>query len=672
MNSTHSIELSGFLPDDTNLRRLRLLRLFLGITFVLGVLAVSDQRQFAEEIAVWAVSPGWRWAIRIGWMLVVSVGLLFASTWTRAKSVWQETISLDSEVTKKSGFLRWLVIFLLAFAFPILLLGPYGRFVLPFFTRLLIFWLFVSLGAWMAHSLRPSRNPLIVFAAVSLLFGLIYRISVFSADISTYPFSLGWSEASRYYYASLFLSEWIYGISVPPSVLHPTRYLIQAVPFLIPGASLLEHRLWQVIVWIVLTLLVGSVLARRLEFQVRWPLWLFALWAFLFLFQGPVWYHLLVMVILVLWGTRTKKPFITLGVVLLASLWAGISRVNWIPVPAMLAALIYFLERRKTGEGFLEYFAWPASWFVIGSAAGFASQWLYILISGNEAGRFGSSFDSPLLWYRLLPSGTYPLGVLPGIILALLPILLLVAHHFLIQGWKVEPLRLAAIVAIPTVLFAGGIVVSAKIGGGSNLHNLDAFLVALMILGAYTAADRWQMDGEHEGEPQSIPAILLMSVIWMPICFAIGLGKPLRSLDMQQANESLARIRSTVAPISAQGGDVLFISQRHLQTFGLIDDVELIPEYETVFLMEMAMSRNRTYLDQFHEDLNNHRFDLIVVDRLSTQIQEREHNFAEENNAWVEEVSQPILCNYEPVDSLRDPPLQLFVPLENQRPCNEE
>lgn len=662
MSAEAAIQVSGFLPASERARRMHLVRLFLGMTFVLGVLAVADQRQFADQIAVWAVSPNWRLAIRIGWVLVALLMVMLVTTWTPMKGIWQKAINAGLTITKRLGFLRWVIILILGVGYPLLLLGPYGRFVLPFFTRLLIFWLFTCLGAWMAHSIQPSRNPLFVFLGVSLLFGIIYRTAVFSADISTYPFSLGWSEVSRYYYASLFLSERVYGIPVPPSVLHPTRYMIQAVPFLIPGTSLLVHRLWQVVVWIVLTLLVGILLARRLELQTRWPFWLFAMWAFLFLFQGPVWYHLLAMVIVIIGGTRTEKPVFTLGVVLIASLWAGISRVNWIPVPAMLAALLFFLERKRSGSGFLGYFTWPAIWFVIGSGAGFASQWVYILVSGNEAGRFGSSFDSPLLWYRLLPSGTYPLGVLPGILLALLPILLLIAYRFFMQHWKVEALRLTAILAIPAVLFAGGLVVSVKIGGGSNLHNLDAFLAALMILGSYTAANKWQLDREPQAGKTPTPGLLFMSIIWMPICFAIGLGRPLRSFDIQQANRAMENITAIVESTAERGGTVLFISQRHLQTLGYVQGVELIPEYETVFLMEMAMSGNEEYLEQFRRDLKNRRFDLIVVDALSTQIQDRDEDFAEENNAWVTEVSFPILESYKVVATFEMPPTQILAP----------
>ena len=135
---------------------------------------------------------------------------------------------------------------------------------------------------------------------------------------------------------------------------------------------------------------------------------------------------------------------------------------------------------------------------------------------------------------------------------------------------------------------------------------------------------------------------------------------------MNQAQQSLARVQSIVSPVSSESGEVLFISQRHLLALDAIKGVDLIPEYETVFLMEMAMSRNRDFLDQFHKDLKNHRFDLIVVDHLSTQIQDRDHNFAEENNAWVEEVSYPILCHYVAVEILLDPPLQFFIPSDEQ------
>ena len=71
--------------------------------------------------------------------------------------------------------------------------------------------------------------------------------------------------------------------------------------------------------------------------------WLTAL-LFLFFFQGAVYYHLMVCVVLVLLGYKKDKPLRTLIFVLLASVWAGISRVNWMPVPGLLAVALYLLD----------------------------------------------------------------------------------------------------------------------------------------------------------------------------------------------------------------------------------------------------------------------------------------------------------------------------------------
>jgi hypothetical protein len=662
--------IQNLLPNAERDRRLFLIRLVLGVTFALGALAVIDQRQFADEIAVWAVSPNWRWALRIGGGVVGLVGLIFASTWTTFGNTLSKLSKKFADFTLKLSVVRIFIPVALSAVFPVLVLGSYGRFVLPFFTRLFIFWLLTITATWFVNNLRSSANPIIVSLAVALIFAVVYRIAVFSADVSTYPFSLGWSEASRYYYASLFFARRIYGFSIPPSVLHPTRYLMQSLAFLIPGSNLFFHRLWQVIIWVLLAASIGFVLENRLHLQDGLTRLLFIMWVFLFVFQGPVWYHLLIIVLLLIWGVRRTKPLATLVIVLMASAWAGISRVNWIPVPGMLAALLYLLERRKSDGKLLAFFAWPAIWFFAGTVMGFVSQWLYINLSGNAANQFGSSLSSPLLWYRLYPSATYPLGVLPGIVLASLPMVLIIALRLRENYEHLQPLKLLAILVILLALFGGGILVSVKIGGGSNLHNMDAYLIALMITGVYAVMARWQLHPSDDVGAAPLHGALVIFAIWVPVCFAIGLGKPLRSYDMERAQRALDQVKSIVEPVADGGGEVLLISQRHLITFGNLRTVDVIPEYETVFLMEMAMSRNRDYLDQFQAELKAHEFDMIVVDQLSTQIQGRDHNFAEENNAWVEEVSRPILCHYVLSNRLSTPPLEFYVPRDGENPCD--
>ena len=662
--------IGNVLPHDPHRKQYFLLRLFLGITFILGILALFDQRQYADEIAVWAVSPSWRWSLRVGGLLVAAVGVLLLSTWTSLQTQWLALLTRAGRLTARLGALSLVLTMAIAVSLPVLVLSQYGRFVLPFFTRLLIFWILVSIGTWLTHRYHTGDHLFFGFAATALIYGAAHRLVVFRTDLSAYPFSLGWSEASRYYFASLFLSERIYGIFIPPSILHPTRYLMQSLPFLIPGAGIIVHRIWQVLIWVILSALVGKLLANRLSLKDPWVQVVFSLWTFLFLFQGPVYYHLLVMVLIILWGTRTTRPWWTLAMVSIASIWAGISRVNWIPVPGILAALLYFLEQIKGKKSFLRYLQWPMIWFSVGSALGLASQFLYIAVSRIDPTISGSSFTSQLLWYRLLPSATYALGVLPAIVFASLPLLLLITYHLRHESYKINKLRILGLISILVVLFLGGILVSVKIGGGSNLHNMDAFLVALLIAGVYTATGRWTPEFSDTAPKLAIHPLLLMSVIFMPLFFVLGTGRPLRVFETTQAQKSLVTIQSMVDPINAQDGDVLFITQRHLLTLGQISGVKLIPDYETVFLMEMAMSRNRTYLNQFHADLESHHFDLIVVDNLSTQIQGRDHNFSEENNAWVEEVSIPLLCHYDVIESLSLPPLQFLVPSEESRSCS--
>jgi hypothetical protein len=111
----------------------------------------------------------------------------------------------------------------------------------------------------------------------------------------------------------------------------------------------------------------------------------------------------------------------------------------------------------------------------------------------------------------------------------------------------------------------------------------------------------------------------------------------------------------------------LFINQRHLLTFDDVQKVPLVPSHELVFLMEMAMSNNTAYLDAFHDDISHQRFAMIVSEPLTTQRQGRSHGFGEENDAWVERVSEPILCYYAPTTTLDAVGVVLYTPLAH--PC---
>ncbi len=580
----------------------------------------------------------------------------------------------------------FIVLYVLSFAIlPFLVLSPAVGLPPSVALRLGLFCLLTLAGsvlfrqAWSQHGWAPA------LLVTSLGYAVAYKLAAFIPDVSTYPLSLGWSEASRYYYASLWLSRQVYGIAIPPSVLHPTRYLLQAIPFLIPGASLWLNRFWQVLLWVSTAALTSYLLVRRLGLSWRGkPLFLVLsmfLWGFLFLFQGPVYYHLLIMVIILLWGFDRRHFWRSLILVIIASLWAGISRVNWLPMPGLLAASLYLLEAPQADQGALRYLLPPAIWVIAGTAIGYASQQAYTLLSGNPVAWFGSSFTSDLLWYRLFPNPTYPLGILPSAILVSLPVAGLIILRMVDRWREYRLIRSLGLAAILGVLFAGGVLVSVKIGGGSNLHNLDAYLSMLLVIGSYIYFDRFQPDtlavqAEHAQETQSsviepvrrvVDQLLLAGALVIPLYFILSAGGQIPRRDFSAAQAAVQTIRSAAQQTAASGGEVLFITQRHLLTFDDISNVPLVPEGELVFLMEMAMSNNRVYLDAFDANISSQRYAMIVSDPLVIQYQGPHHSFGEENDAWVKNVSEPILCYYAPSISLDTVGVVLYTP--RQTPC---
>jgi hypothetical protein len=117
------------------------------------------------------------------------------------------------------------------------------------------------------------------------------------------------------------------------------------------------------------------------------------------------------------------------------------------------------------------------------------------------------------------------------------------------------------------------------------------------------------------------------------------------------------------------GGEVLFITERQLLTFHTLENVPLSPDYENIFLMEMAMANNRPYLNAFRNDLQRHRFALIVTGPVTIQYQGRSHQFGEENDAWTQRVSVPLLCYYASEVTLQEVNVQILAPRSKTGDC---
>ena len=652
--------------------RLILWRFIFALSGVLPFLAVAQILRDVNELGVdLSISSAWQTLIAgLGLMGLTSFFLL-TSTWSRYR---ERILSLAEFPERVMSARPWIGALLTAVGvtgFSVLFMLPFAQ---NFFgglgwLRFLILWLFSLIGMWGLKLVRQETPWFIALVTMILCQSTLHLLLVYWPRVTDYPFAMGWSETSRFYYPSLFLSEEVYGQQYPWPILHPTLHLLLAPPYLF-DAPLWVHRFWQVAIRYVLVAAVVPVLMRRLPIQGWVKRWLVGLWMFLFLFMGPVYFHLTIPVILVLLGFSPQNDRRTWIVVLLASVWCGWSRLNWYPLPGMIAAVLYLMEVPYHGNNIWRYLLKPALWFVISTLTAFAAQRIYIALSGiPDSGIFYTSLGSDLLWYRLLPSASYFLGILPGALLASLPVW--IALFIVIRSRKNDwhPVRLIFIFAALLVLFLGGLVVSLKIGGGANLHNMDAYFTMLLIVFAYLVSARYTPESGEAVQPVSLHWLLILALIAMPAWSYLQFNIALRTENAARTQSVLANLQRYVDRANEQGGEILFITQRHLISMHMLENVTLVPEYEREDLMEIAMANNIQHIQEFKEDMEDHRFALIVVDPLNYNILSRQRSFAEENNVWVTRIMKHILCNYREEAVFPADDIALYAPQEGQRQC---
>ncbi len=633
---------------------------YLGFGIIIGLAALYQTfvRISGMDVSLWHS----KWTILFLGYLATIVGSAFLFYGLQTGRISNFFGQLESIKFKAAW--RWLAFIpLIAIAFvpPFAKLDIFGKTLPGFFPLLWIFWWIcffqILLWKWSTDSSWAAS-----FASVVLIQAVAYQIYQNLHVITTDPFSIDYSETSRFYYASLLASQSVYGMKVPLSPWHATRYIMMAIPFLIHGLPLWAHRLWQVLLWLGITSLSSWLLVRRLHLGNKALALLVACWSFIYLLQGPVYYYLQVCVILILWGVEMKRPWRSLLAVLVASFWAGISGVNWYPVPAALAAAIYLLEQPLSESKNVARFLFkPVMWGVVGLASAFAGQAFYVFISGDtNTSLFRSSLTSSLLWNRLLPSPAFPLGILPGVILISLPLWLGIWFALRGQLNRLHPIRWILLCLILFVLFVGCLVVSVKIGGGADLHDMDSYEVLLQIIAAYFFANQVQPEA-GEAKWGRMPWPVLVLAVLIPFIFPLDYVSPWVTYNSHRAQADIKKLQAVVAPAAAKGGKVLFISERQLIAFDYIHGVPLVPDDEIVELMEIAMSNNQPALAKFYADLHQHRFALIVSRKLNTGIK-TDAAFSEENNAWNQAIAAPILCEYQPILSLQSNNLQVYAP----------
>ena len=138
--------------------------------------------------------------------------LIAARSWIEKLEFTPKNIS-----AKLFGFILVLFGFSLVWAVRLTFFGN----ILPQLTP--IFWVFLwaSLLQTLGLKLITGYKWHFLFALTVLVQGLIYQIYGHLTIVTDYPFSIGYSEAGRHYYASLFYAKSLYDITVAASVFAP-------------------------------------------------------------------------------------------------------------------------------------------------------------------------------------------------------------------------------------------------------------------------------------------------------------------------------------------------------------------------------------------------------------------------------------------------------------------
>lgn len=639
-------------------------RVILSVTSALFACAFWQVYQLARTKAWMFESVEWKLGRWVGAFALLTLIALMASTFAgRPRRYWQAVVDMQFNEKKWRRLATTLFVLLLP-AFTLFVKIPFGSGSRLFFVRLASFWVIsLAIGAAL-KGIGIGSGAAKRLICAWLLMGSLHLVLINLMRISNYPFATDWLEGNDIYYANLLINGGFFGPDRPYLALHPSARIIQGVPFLFAAAPpLWVFRLWETAMTLGWPAATALCIVRRI-----WPtpspkfFWT-GLWVFLFIFLGPVRHDVLISVVIILWGFDRRQFWRSALVVAVASAWAGISRVNWIPVPALIAVDLYAIQAPFDRQsGVWAYCREPLFWGLTGVASGTLAVVSYLRLGDGDPLAALTILRSPLLWHRLLPNPTFSVGILLGIVGVSAPLLLGIFFQLRRGGVAYPPVRALLVVVPPLILLLGGIVASLKIGGGSDLHNLDAYLILLLIASVSILFGRFTGEDKGRAEVPPIPVAVLILIGFLPVLFVVDKGGPLRFRDADASRRALDLLQQRVDEVAVSGGEVLFISQRHLVPLGLIHGVAPEEDYERKEISEMLYSEDWDYIAGLERDLSNKRFDLIIDKAHSQDLHGAQRAFGEEDDLWVEYVSVPLLRNYTQNSLLDEINLVMFMP----------
>lgn len=526
-----------------------------------------------------------------------------------------------------------------------------------------------------AYLLCAETGRLVTLESVTITVGWLVLTSAVTHSLLVVvsdPFGMYWSEGNRMYDYSLVFGQNLYNYTgrIPDPYNTPGRYGLWGVLYLWQGLPIWAHRLWNIVLLTLPSFVLAWALTRKLSsFILRNAsfLWITAF----FILLAPLHPPFMIVAIIVSLFVFHPSPYVRSASLVAASLYAGFSRWTWVFAPGAWGALTDLLLYYPKREG---------NWFkrllptvlmaVLGVVPGFLLNIKNFL--GYTSGE-ATTAQQPLLWYRLLPNLTLGPGIVLLILLMTGPLVALLLYKIISRQWKLDGFQSLALWGALIGFFGAGLVISTKIGGGGDLHNLDMYIGTLMIvtmLGLNQQAEAPDLKRWPSWTLALLCFLALLPVYQFTPLSPASADSPWLDLPPQQDTEkALAEIRSAVED-SAKLGEVLFMDQRQLLTFGYMPAVPFVPEYEKKYMMDQAMASNESYFRPYYQDLAQKRFSLIVTEPLKVDFR-GSGIFSEENDLWVTWVSAPTLCFYEPVMTDRVVGVQLLVPRKEVVDCEK-
>ena len=660
-----------------NLMWMRRLSILLLLAFYIGVLFDLYERykyMFTAPIAIWNPS-----------FFLITPFCLIVFTLSIA-GLWNPVRFLPiCRIRHRLNWFRWvLVIAAGIITSSFFLFSVWSEIFSGTYARLFLYGTTIIFMAWMASRDEEKHFTGSGMVVSTLFFSGIFSLLLNFQYVQDYPFPFYWSEGNRMWDYSLMYGRrlYLYPPDKPiPAYIDSGRQSLWGLPFLFPWVNIAIVRFWSGVVFSIPYAFLGWF---TFEFsKKRWVAWLLAgIWTMVFLGQAPIYTPLVLAAILVAAATRARTPlWIGLPLVLLAGYYTYNSRSTWIFAPAMWSAMITMVnanhpDSRRKLMSLLRYFSKPAAFAFAGLLGGYIIPTLIPQIiariqqlqthSGGmmtAEGFQATLARQPLLWERLLPNATYSPGIILSLVIAVLPIGILLVCYARDSKWlqKLNFWQLIAMAASLLAFLGVGIVVSVKIGGGSNLHNLDMLLICIVFIAGLAwkkSASEWLQSTNQRS--LWIHLVIIIAAIQPVFGFMMG-AAPVRQPPQVIIDDALGHLQ-TAANEAKERGDILFLDHRQLLTFGYVEDIPLVPEYEKKWMMDEAMAANAVFFEPFYQDLIHQRFSLIVTELIAMKYQGANAEFGNENDAWVEWVSIPILCYYEESATFPDVGMQLLVP----------